>query len=65
MKNLSTLQIIAATFALAAVMFAFVLLTFVTVHETRASAAASAFTWTTVEIDGESFPVLVRKGERA
>ncbi|MGR3591635.1 MAG: hypothetical protein ACU0BO_06650 [Limimaricola soesokkakensis] len=65
MKNLSTLQIIAATLALAAFMFAIVLLTFMTVNETRASAATAAFTWTTVEIDGESFAVLVRKGERA
>ncbi|MGR3592626.1 MAG: hypothetical protein ACU0B9_05090 [Limimaricola soesokkakensis] len=65
MKNLSTLQIIAATLALAAVMFAIVLLTFMTVNEIRASAATPAFAWTTVEIDGESFPVLVRKGEGA
>lgn len=65
MKNLTAYQVFAATLALAAFMFAVVVLTYVAMDKARAPSTASAFSRGTAEIDGDTLRVLGLKGERA
>ncbi|MCZ4260702.1 hypothetical protein O4G76_07595 [Limimaricola sp. G21655-S1] len=61
MKNSSFSKPAIAVLAFAGAMMAVVSLIDMTKAEARASAEESSFKWTTVEIDGETVSVMVRK----